>query len=162
MTPHKCDNYHYDFLPRVFNWKSIFLFLNQNICCGYSKERDGSFEHTEHMFKLTGKKNVNNLQLKNLNLTELDLCLPLLTWYNVENIAVKKEVEYFPAFTICGKASFVSRYLLKHWANLNQAGSTPTIVLTPYRWLVHTCGPGNRINPINTELIWTKLVAHLL
>ena len=35
------------------------LFLIQNICCGYSKEqsqRDGSFEHPKHIFKLMGKK----------------------------------------------------------------------------------------------------------
>ena len=35
--------------------KLIFLCLNQNICCGYSKEPsqwDGSFEHPKHMFKL--------------------------------------------------------------------------------------------------------------
>ena len=39
--------------------KIIFLFLNQNICCGYSKEpsqRDGSFEHPKQMLKLMGKK----------------------------------------------------------------------------------------------------------
>ena len=29
----------------------FFLFLNQNICCGY-----GSFERTKHMLKLIGKK----------------------------------------------------------------------------------------------------------
>ena len=40
-------------------WKIIFLFLNQNICCGYSKELsrwDSSFEHPKHMFKLMGKE----------------------------------------------------------------------------------------------------------
>ena len=39
--------------------KIIFLFLNQYICCEYSKEpsqRDGSFEHPKHMLKLMGKK----------------------------------------------------------------------------------------------------------
>ena len=39
--------------------KSIFLFLNQNICCGYSKEPfrwDGSFEHPKRMLKLLCKK----------------------------------------------------------------------------------------------------------
>ena len=39
--------------------KIIFLFLNQNICCGYSKEPsrwDGSFEHPKHMIKLMDKK----------------------------------------------------------------------------------------------------------
>ena len=44
---------------RVRNWKLFFLFLNQNICCGYSEEpshRDGSFEHPRHMFRLMDKK----------------------------------------------------------------------------------------------------------
>ena len=44
---------------RVRNWKLVFLFLNQNICCGYSKEPsrwDGSFEHAKQMFKLMDKK----------------------------------------------------------------------------------------------------------
>ena len=39
--------------------KIFFLFLNQNICCGYSKEPsrwDGSFEHPKHMLKVMGKK----------------------------------------------------------------------------------------------------------
>ena len=39
--------------------KKIFLFLNQNICCGWLKEPsqwDGSFEHPKHMLKLQGKK----------------------------------------------------------------------------------------------------------
>ena len=39
--------------------KIFFLFLNQNICCGYSKEPsqwDGSFEHPKHVLKLMGKK----------------------------------------------------------------------------------------------------------
>ena len=44
---------------RVCNENLIFLFLNQNICCRYSKEPsqwDGSFEHPKHMLKLVGKK----------------------------------------------------------------------------------------------------------
>ena len=39
--------------------KLIFLFLNQKICCGYSKEPshwDGSFEHPKQMLKLIDKK----------------------------------------------------------------------------------------------------------
>ena len=43
----------------VRTWKLFFLFLNQNICCGYSKEPsqwDGSFEHPKHMFKLMAKE----------------------------------------------------------------------------------------------------------
>ena len=35
-------------------WKTISLFLIQNICCWYSKEQ--SFEHPKRMFKLIGKK----------------------------------------------------------------------------------------------------------
>ena len=37
--------------------KLFFLFLNQNICCGYSKELsqwDSSFEHPKRTFKLMG------------------------------------------------------------------------------------------------------------
>ena len=37
------------------------LFLNQNICCGYSK--DGSFEHLKQMFKLMDKDVLTNLAL---------------------------------------------------------------------------------------------------
>ena len=48
------------------NWKLFFLFLNQNICCGYSKELsqwDGSFEHLKHMFKLMDKKIITILRI---------------------------------------------------------------------------------------------------
>ena len=51
---------------RVRNEKIIFLFLNQNICCGYSKEpshRDGSFEHPKHMLKLMDKKKKSHFTL---------------------------------------------------------------------------------------------------
>ena len=37
-------------LLRVHNRNITLLFLNQNICCGYSKE------HTAHMLKFKGKK----------------------------------------------------------------------------------------------------------
>ena len=43
------------------------LFLNQNICCGYSKEPsqcDDSFEHPKHMFRLLGKKIITILHSK--------------------------------------------------------------------------------------------------
>ena len=44
---------------RECNENLIFLFLHQNICCGYSKEPsqcDCSFEHPKRMLKLMGKK----------------------------------------------------------------------------------------------------------
>ena len=44
---------------QVHTKEIIFLFLNQNICCVYSKEPsqwDSSFEHPKQMFKLMGKK----------------------------------------------------------------------------------------------------------
>ena len=44
---------------RVQNENLIFLFLNQNIYCGYSKELsqwDGSFEQPKQILKLMGKK----------------------------------------------------------------------------------------------------------
>ena len=49
------------------NRKMIFLFLNQNICCGYSKEPsqwDGSFEHPKHMLKINGKTKFTTLDEK--------------------------------------------------------------------------------------------------
>ena len=52
---------------RVCNWKLFFLFLNQNICCGYSKEPsqwDGSFEHPKKIFKLRDKKIIAILRSK--------------------------------------------------------------------------------------------------
>ena len=48
--------------------KLVFLFLNQNIGCGYSKEPsqwDGSYEQLKHMLKLMCKKNINNFTLRN-------------------------------------------------------------------------------------------------
>ena len=60
--------------------KIIFLFLNQNICCGYSKESshwDGSFEHPKHMFKLTGKKIIN----QNFTIKRFVNCDPWSTFF---------------------------------------------------------------------------------
>ena len=37
----------------------FLLFLNQNVCCGYSKEPsqlDDSFEHPKHMLRFLGKE----------------------------------------------------------------------------------------------------------
>ena len=48
-----------DLKLRVPDQKLIFLFLNQNICCGYSKEPsqwDGSIEHPKRKLKLESKK----------------------------------------------------------------------------------------------------------
>ena len=63
---------------RMCNENLIFLFLHQNICCGFSKEPtrwDGSFEHPKHMLKLMGKKIFICLRWKGfvyLNLWSLD------------------------------------------------------------------------------------------
>ena len=46
-------------ITSVCNRKIIFLFLNENICCGYSKEPsqlDDSFKHLKHMLRIMGKK----------------------------------------------------------------------------------------------------------
>ena len=60
-------------LDKVHNEKLIFLFLNQNICCGYSKELsqwDGTFEHQKHMLKLMDKKIFTTLRSKFLFLDQ--------------------------------------------------------------------------------------------
>ena len=44
---------------RVRKENLILLFLNLNMCCGYSKEPsqlNGSFEHPKHMLKLMSKE----------------------------------------------------------------------------------------------------------
>ena len=54
-------------LQALRNRKILFLFLNQNICCGYSKEPsqwDGSFEHPKHMLKIMGHKILTILRWK--------------------------------------------------------------------------------------------------
>ena len=50
------------------NSKIIFLFHNQSICFGYSKEPsqcNGSYEHPKHMSKITEKKVFTIFTLKN-------------------------------------------------------------------------------------------------
>ena len=52
---------------RKRNWKLFSYFLNQNLCCGCSKELsqwDGSVEHPKHMFKLMGEKIITLLNSK--------------------------------------------------------------------------------------------------
>ena len=56
-----CLNFRTSTRPLVMSGyqKITFLFLNQSICCGYSKEPsqwDYSFEHPKHMLKIMGKK----------------------------------------------------------------------------------------------------------
>ena len=53
----KVKNKH--FKMKVYIQKLIFLFFNQNVCCGYSKELyhgGDSFEHPKHTLKLIDKK----------------------------------------------------------------------------------------------------------
>ena len=59
----------FETIIRVRTKQIFFLFLNQNICCGYSKEPsqwDGSFEHPKHMLKLMDKKIFTILHSKNM------------------------------------------------------------------------------------------------
>ena len=59
----------------VGNQRLIFLFLNQNISCGYSKEpshSDGSFEYPKQMVKLIGKKIFNIFCAKKI--VHADIC----------------------------------------------------------------------------------------
>ena len=44
--------------------KNLCSYLSTKTCCEYAKElsqRDGSFEHPKHMFKLMGKKKLHTL-----------------------------------------------------------------------------------------------------
>ena len=54
----------------MLNYFFFFLFLDQNICCGYSKELsqlDSSFDHPKHMLKLMDKKIFIILGSKNVS-----------------------------------------------------------------------------------------------
>ena len=46
-------DFHSHFQSGMHKSKFIFLFLNKNICCGYSKELWDSFECPKHILKLT-------------------------------------------------------------------------------------------------------------
>ena len=55
----KCTIFQSGLQRSVHNQKIFFLFLKQDIYCGYSKEPSqwgSSFEHLQHMFKLMDKK----------------------------------------------------------------------------------------------------------
>ena len=67
--------------------KIMFLFLNQNICCGYSKELsqpDDSSEHPKQTLKMMGKKIYTVLHSKFL--VYLDL------WYKFCLILCKEQL----------------------------------------------------------------------
>ena len=79
----------------MHNWKLFFLFLNQNISCGYSKEPsqwDGSLEHPKHMFKLMDKK-ITVLAKKDF-----------LNWFYVTHSRSQE-----PNFTLTFKVNFYKR-----------------------------------------------------
>ena len=54
--------------------ENILLFLDKNICCGYSLEasrRGASNEYPQHMFSLRNKKNIDTFLLKKVPYQEL-------------------------------------------------------------------------------------------
>ena len=64
---------------KVRNGELFFLFLNQNICCGYPKvpsQWDGSFEHPKHVFKLMDKK-INSILLSKISVLPWSLVIKL-------------------------------------------------------------------------------------
>ena len=70
-------------LTRVRNTKYFFLFLNQNICCWYSKEPskwDGSFEHPKHVLKIMGNKIFTILRWNFF--VYLNLCFSSGSWFD--------------------------------------------------------------------------------
>ena len=69
---------------RVRNQKLFFLFLNQNICCGCSKEPshwDGSFEQPKQMLKLIDKKILAILRRKFVPIWTYDFVLRIYAAY---------------------------------------------------------------------------------
>ena len=82
----------------------LFLFLNWNICCGYSKEPspwDGSFEHLKRILKLMGK-DIIYLQFYAQNVVYLDLCANLKIQEKLKNVAYLDHCIYFVSFVVPG------------------------------------------------------------
>ena len=83
---------------RLRNEKLFFLFLNQNICCWYSKEpshQNGSFEHPKNMFKLMGKKIMTIVYTKILLRWTYGLVMMLLTWIPRNRLILTLDLELY-------------------------------------------------------------------
>ena len=70
----------------------VLLFLDENICCGYSLEaprRGASNEYPQHMFSLGNKKNIDTFWLKKAPYQELWI-LPLsgAMMHNCQSLAL--------------------------------------------------------------------------
>ena len=79
VTRHQENNFrlHQDEKLILLFLKQSLLFLNQNICCGYSKEPsqwDGSCERPKHMFKLMDNKIITILCSKLLLILTYEKC----------------------------------------------------------------------------------------
>ena len=71
--------------------KLFFLFLHENVCCGYSLEvprRGASNEYPQHMFSCRIKKNINTFWLKK-KAPNLELRNYILHYLYVEQQSVK-------------------------------------------------------------------------
>ena len=105
------------------NRKIIFLFLNQSICCGYSKEPsqwDGSFEHPKHMLKIMDKKIFTLLRWNffvYLNLPDIHCAVDLFCSYSPSNAEKLCKCFYFCSKTyvevLIGSVSLCSKTLLR-------------------------------------------------
>ena len=96
---------------RVRTKKLIFLFLIQNICCGYSKELshwNGSFEHPKHMIKLMGKKIFTSLRLNFFAYQNL------WYWYHYELTCGKQVLILFSWLRFGYTLSLTTLYLVSY------------------------------------------------
>ena len=81
---------------RVRNRKLTFLFFNQNICCGYSKEPsqwDSSFEHPKHILTHTSNaKCFGNVTLINIRgLAEIIVPVRVYGRHSPNQVMIKRE-----------------------------------------------------------------------
>ena len=92
---------------RVRTNELTFLFLIQNICCGYSKEPsqwDGSFEHPKHILKLMDKKIFTILRSKILFIMKQTITTNLSGFFSavfgaeVWPHSPRQKVCFFPLF----------------------------------------------------------------
>ena len=94
----------------------FFLFLNENICCGYSLEvprRGTSNEYPQHMFSLRNTKDIGIFQMKKAPY----LLLSLITSFHLDfcaSIKIEQILNSYPLTILTGKLFGFLKTLARH------------------------------------------------
>ena len=127
--------FNFEYLPRPLCVieKLIFLFLNQNIFCGYSKEPsqwDGSFECHIHMLKLKDKKYMYQYFHAPIFFLYVDLCYWIPKFLTLSPAPSSFKARWYSFIDLFSLAIFVAHFLAslsKWWAALLSCLSRPMV-----------------------------------